>query len=297
MNDAQLTIGIPTYNRSEAVTARVEELLSFEAPIEILVIDNASPDDTFSVLNERFSAPNLRVLRNETNLGYAGNLLRVAEESRTPFVTFVSDEDSVDPDGLRQLLDFCETTSPDMVSPQAEVGEKRIYRGRDTTRAIAPAEFQSSSYYLSGLTFATGPLRTDVELVRSLLATNSAASVYPQVLLAALAVARGNAHFLAAHVTQQRHVLETAITEVSGADYRSVASRWAQFLGYEEFFERHLPGDSSTVQEMRESQRAAVVGLVHRAMLTEVSGVGPYLPTPAKKSRLENAVARLRRNS
>eukprot|EP01031_Cornospumella_fuschlensis_P009297 gene9297-11419_t len=194
---ALLTIGIPTYNRVETVKRRVSELLALDIPVEILVIDNASPDGTFAALTTNFSHRSLTVLENKTNLGYAGNLLRLIEEASTQYLLFLSDEDRIDPAGLETLIAFCREKSPVMVSPQAQSFTKLIYRGRKTTELIQPSEFQSSAFYISGITFNREIALVDVPLIRSLLATNSAAAVYPQVLLAALAVARGNSYFLA----------------------------------------------------------------------------------------------------
>ena len=54
-----LTIGIPTFNRRDAVLERLQELLSFDLDrkIEILIIDNHSSDGTISALEPREGAP------------------------------------------------------------------------------------------------------------------------------------------------------------------------------------------------------------------------------------------------
>ena len=294
--EALLTIGIPTYNRVDTVRRRIEELLALDISVEILVIDNASPDDTFATLTTSFSHPNLTVLTNRTNLGYSGNLLRLIDEASTPYLLFLSDEDSIDPAGLETLIAFCREKSPAMVSPQAQVGKQLIYRGRKTTELIRPTEFQSSAFYISGVTIDRELALADVPLIRELQATNSAASVYPQVLLAALAVARGNSYFLAAHVTEQQEQLETTITENSGSDYRSVGARWQQFLSYEEFFDLDHPSELRVrMEQMREAQRRAIMPIISARMRIELPALESHLAQASTKLAISTFRNRFRR--
>ena len=55
MIERSLTIGIPTFNRIKAITSCMEFLENKNLPegIEILVIDNNSPDGTFEFLSKR----------------------------------------------------------------------------------------------------------------------------------------------------------------------------------------------------------------------------------------------------
>lgn len=291
-----LTIGIPTYNRVDTVRRRVEELLALDMPVEILVIDNASPDDTFATLTANFSQPSLTVLTNKTNLGYSGNILRLIDEASTPYLLFLSDEDSIDPVGLDTLIAFCREKSPTMVSPQAQVGNRLIYRGRKTTELIRPAEFNSSAFYISGVTINRELALADVPLIRELQATNSAAKVYPQVLFAALAVARGNSYFLAAHVTEKQEQLKTTITDISGADLRSVGSRWQQFLSYEEFFDLDHPSEFRVrLEQMREAQRRGIMRMIWGRMRIDLPTIESHIAQASTKLAISTFLNRLRR--
>ena len=51
-----LTIGIPTFNRSDALIKNIDFILSLDIleRIELLVIDNDSDDSTFDTLNSRY---------------------------------------------------------------------------------------------------------------------------------------------------------------------------------------------------------------------------------------------------
>ena len=83
-----LTIGIPTFNRIKAITSCMEffEKKNLPEEIEILVIDNNSSDGTFKFLSERFTAENIRILKNKENLGFSGNTLQLIKECRTNYL-------------------------------------------------------------------------------------------------------------------------------------------------------------------------------------------------------------------
>ena len=96
--DALVTVGIPTYNREPGLVRAVESVLAqTHAPIEVVICDNASTDGTAAVgaaLAARH--PNVRYLRQETNVGATGNFNRVFAEARTPYFMWLGDDDWLD---------------------------------------------------------------------------------------------------------------------------------------------------------------------------------------------------------
>lgn len=278
-----MTIGIPTYNRAEAVARRVQEIkdLALGPDFELLVIDNASTDGTYELLKGQFAGPGIRVLKNDSNLGYAGNVFRLIDEVQTDYLILLSDEDRINQSGLEALAEFCKAKSPAMVSPRAQVGTNETYRGRRSTRRIEPAEFESSAFYVSGLTYSAVTAKALSPVVRELAVSNSAANAYPQVLLAALAVAGAECYFLDALVSTQLEQLKTHIAEPSGGAYFSVSGRWSQFVGYEEFFAMDhsaLLGESaSRLEPMRDFKRRRLLKVLHGAAVSEIPALRPYL--------------------
>lgn len=97
-DDAQVTCLIVTYN-SSAVLARC--LDSIDPACPVLVVDNASSDDSVAVVASR--RPAARVIRNPTNLGYgpAANVgIRAAD---TPLVFLINPDVALLPDTLPRL--------------------------------------------------------------------------------------------------------------------------------------------------------------------------------------------------
>ena len=299
-----ITIAIPTYNRVDTVSRRVDEFLAADFPpgVSLLVIDNHSPDQTFDVLTSRFRHPNVRILENESNRGFAGNFLRLIDEVDAEYLVVFSDEDQLHGDALLELMDFCRRESPNMVSPRAQSRQNPLYRGRSETRRIGPAEFESASFYVSGLTYRTIAAKQMAPVLQALIPANSAAIVYPQVLTTALLIAGGDGYFFDAVVSSQDEVHETNITEASGDSYNGVGGRWAQFKSFEDFFAMDhsaVVGASGIpkLAQMREQVRRNVLGLLIDAAIREVPELAPHLKSPTKRSfggRVADIVSRFR---
>lgn len=277
-----LTIGIPTYNRADSVMRRVRELLTFrdELGVRILVIDNASTDGTATRLQEEFADSDVAILRNDENVGYAGNLLRLIEVADTEYLTVVSDEDRVERAGLSTLLTLLDDRHPRLVSPRARVGNDDCYRGRRRTGPIDPEDFESASFYVSGLTMAVSPARQDARAVGALLSVNAAARFYPQVLLTALAILDGESLFLDALVSTQVDEHPTQISSAGPGAYWFVPGRWAQFEGFEEFFSDVAARSSDSqaaVDRMRGRLRSGVMGLLEAAAIAQFPDLAAQL--------------------
>jgi|GEM_PF-3528993 len=297
-----LTIGIPTFNRKDAVARRVREFVAAGSltGVELLVIDNSSTDGTYESLSEEFPQTTIRILRNETNLGFAGNVLRLIDETESDYLMLLSDEDRVDFGGFAELLRFCAEKKPRMISPRAQVHSNACYRGRTVTRLIEPDEFEVAAFYVSGLTFRMEDARKYGEIVAPLLGKNSAANIYPQVMVSALAVAAGEAYFLDALVSTQLEQLESHIVEADGSAYFSVPARWAQFVGYEDFFERDFDGlfhagAQSRLQAMRDKRREVLLAQLERAALGEFPSLKEHFTRARSSTRSRGALSRLLR--
>jgi Glycosyl transferase family 2 len=98
-----ITIAIPTYNRSGLVKSCVENVLAQSYQnIEVMVSDNASPDDTLAVL-KTIKDKRLRVLTNPKNVGAIENHAKCLREARGDYLVLVSDDNMLD----AQFLEKC----------------------------------------------------------------------------------------------------------------------------------------------------------------------------------------------
>jgi glycosyltransferase involved in cell wall biosynthesis len=108
MADPRVTVCIPTYNRSgllkEALTSVLEQSL---ADIEVIVLDNASTDDTADVIAS-LGDSRLHHVRNETNIGHLANISLGFRVGEAPYVTVLPDDDLMLPGNLERKVAILE---------------------------------------------------------------------------------------------------------------------------------------------------------------------------------------------
>jgi glycosyltransferase involved in cell wall biosynthesis len=93
-----LSICIPTYNRAiflkECLDSVLPQVINIET-VEVIVIDNASADDTQAVVKGFMeSYCFLKYYRNESNLGYAGNQVKCIEYASGAYMALLCDDDA-----------------------------------------------------------------------------------------------------------------------------------------------------------------------------------------------------------
>src|SRR5271157_2486524 len=117
--DPLLTIAIPTYKRSDLLG----ELLSVLAPqlighpeVELLISDNASPDDTSQVV-QRFIDEGLavRYCRHPENIGPDANFVSCFRMARGQYFWLFADDDIILPGSLDVLLGHLKTQDYDLI--------------------------------------------------------------------------------------------------------------------------------------------------------------------------------------
>jgi len=169
----ELSLCIPTYNRSALLTQSLQAVLSQIGPeeaaqVEVVVLDNASPDGTPGVVEEAGrQAPHvgLRSLRHPENLGMDRNFLEAIRQARGKFVCLLSDDDLLLPGAVAKLLalirqwpefdGFCLNArsffdSPDENrAPLMDIAEDRTIQDRDEMLRL----MKDSIGYLSILAF------------------------------------------------------------------------------------------------------------------------------------------------
>ncbi|MEH2171300.1 glycosyltransferase family A protein [Nostoc sp.] len=91
--ETKVTIAIPTYNRSKLLKTSLESALAQDySDFQVLVLDNASSDDTEAVVRS-FADARVTYVRNDTNIGIFGNWQRTIEINSSPYLSILSDDD------------------------------------------------------------------------------------------------------------------------------------------------------------------------------------------------------------
>ncbi len=126
----RVSVVIATYNRAEMVVRCVESVLKSDyAPLEVVVVDDCSPDDTAQRLRERFGADaRVKVLVNETNLQVAASRNKGARAATGAYLFLLDDDNVLVPDAVRRMVACFETDETlGLVAPVSvhQTGEKK----------------------------------------------------------------------------------------------------------------------------------------------------------------------------
>lgn len=114
-----LTVFIPTYNRVATLSVTLDSLLpqADALGIPVLVVDNASPDGTRTLL-EKLQANHacLAFMSRRFNIGGEGNIVSAVSQIASDYVWILGDDDLVAPNALSTILDDINTYSPDWIN-------------------------------------------------------------------------------------------------------------------------------------------------------------------------------------
>jgi GT2 family glycosyltransferase len=97
------SVCIANYNGIDVVGPCLESIVSqdFGHPIEIIVHDDASTDDSVAFIHNQF--PSIRVLTSDRNVGFCVSNNRMVAEARGRFVLLLNNDASLLPDAVRAL--------------------------------------------------------------------------------------------------------------------------------------------------------------------------------------------------
>jgi glycosyltransferase involved in cell wall biosynthesis len=111
-----VSVVVPTYNRSSRLGSTLQSALDQTlTDIEVVVVDDASTDDTRSVATS-FDDPRVRYLRHETNEGGAAARNTGIEAATGEYVAFLDDDDVWDPRKLERQRAYLDDKSDDWVA-------------------------------------------------------------------------------------------------------------------------------------------------------------------------------------
>jgi len=250
-----LTIGIGTRNRSESLERVLDRLESIPLtqPIEFLIVDDASDDETSSVLERRSADPSsrLRVIRHRTRGGFGGSLATLILNAQGKWLLLTSDDDDVLVGSLPDLLRQLERLRPGLLIPGFVDGERGDIRAKPTGTPVGPGKIWGSIGHAPGIVFDVIEARQHVGGLTDLLASNdSFATVYPQVIIGINISSEGTliAHW-AVPTAATGDDNPSGIRDPQGEQYWSMASRMRQFFAYQAYLQRRVEESSGEKQD------------------------------------------------
>lgn len=103
-----LSIIIVTHNTQRLMTGLLESVKSsitnFSKPSEVIVVDNASSDDTCEVIKEKF--PEVKIIENKKNLGYAFANNQGLKEAKGKYLLLLNSDTILTREVLKEMIDF-----------------------------------------------------------------------------------------------------------------------------------------------------------------------------------------------
>src|SRR5579872_6271334 len=107
---SRVSVAIATYSRAAMVREAVEAALGQTSPPEeIVVSDDASPDQTLAVLEQLArSNPSVQIARQQRNTGGVPNWNAAMNATRGEYLAWCSDDDRFLPDHLESSLAYLE---------------------------------------------------------------------------------------------------------------------------------------------------------------------------------------------
>ena len=110
MTNALVSICLPTYNRGAQLRDNLETVLGQDySPLEIIISDNASTDDTEQVCKAIAEAdPRVRYFRQPKNIGVHGNHNFCIDQARGELLCFLHDHDERDTGIVSAYAEFLE---------------------------------------------------------------------------------------------------------------------------------------------------------------------------------------------
>jgi N-acetylglucosaminyl-diphospho-decaprenol L-rhamnosyltransferase len=143
-----LSIVILNWNVRDLLERCLASLQSERSVLEIIVVDNASRDDSVAMLRARY--PDVKLIANTVNRGFTGGNNQGIEASRGRCVMVLNPDTEVLGDALDQLVSYLDG-HPDVgaIGPQLLNPDRSIQSSRRRFPTLATAFFEST--WLQGL--------------------------------------------------------------------------------------------------------------------------------------------------
>lgn len=134
MTPPSVSVVIPVYNTEKYLSACLNSVVNqILGNIEIILIDDCSPDRSIEVINEFLATDNrITLIRHEENQGLGGARNSGISNARGKYISFLDSDDILPVDALFELYQLAEKNEADMV-----IGNMAVKTGSD----LIPVEY------------------------------------------------------------------------------------------------------------------------------------------------------------
>lgn len=121
MNQPLVSVVIPAYNCANTIAEAIESALIQNVPMEIIVVNDCSPDNLDEVMAQYASIPFLRYIKNEVNMGAAESRNRGITVAQGEYIAFLDGDDYWLAGKLQRQLELMERTGTVLCSTAREL--------------------------------------------------------------------------------------------------------------------------------------------------------------------------------
>ena len=138
---SKVSVVIPTYNRCIYLVEAINSVLSQSYKnIEIIIVDDASTDQTQDVLKLFSKNKNIKFFKNPKNLGQARSLNFGWKKSNGDFIMYLSSDDFLEVDAISELVRFIASSNFDIVYASYNIVDDL----GDVVKVVNPLNFKKS---------------------------------------------------------------------------------------------------------------------------------------------------------
>jgi len=150
-----LTVGMPTYNAAATVRSAIDSLLAQRfGDFELVISDNASTDDTWSIIQE-YMQRDARVqgTRQPRNIGANANYSAVFDRARGRYFKWASSNDWCAPDFLAQCVEALERDpGVVLVAPRTRLFQSDLAQATNYSGDIACMQASAADRFIHAAT-------------------------------------------------------------------------------------------------------------------------------------------------
>ncbi len=114
-----LSICIPTFNRlpylKELLPRIIDQIRNNNLPVELIISNNCSTDETYSYLNSLLCFENIKVIHKPLNVGPDQNFLDCIKISSGKYVWLFGDDDLLEDDGIFSVCQILSSQEPTLL--------------------------------------------------------------------------------------------------------------------------------------------------------------------------------------
>lgn len=134
MSKPIVSVIIPAYKCESTIAQAIDSALNQDTDVEIIVINDCSPDNTDEVMKRYCDNPVVTYLKNEANLGAAETRNRGVKAAKGEYIAFLDADDIWEKDKLKAQLELLESTGTVLCATAREL---MTPDGRLTGRVIS----------------------------------------------------------------------------------------------------------------------------------------------------------------